>query len=61
MNHPEFKKMMSNIKPGYKPSNGHDKGCRLLNKVTESVIQTYEDDLRGQTVSEMLVVASEIF
>lgn len=54
VDHKEFKQLISNLRPGYKPPNCHDLAGSLLDKVHNSVMETYEKDLKGHTVCAAL-------
>ena len=49
-NHPEFRKIVLNIRLGYKPPNPHEIGDIFLDKMHKFVMEIFQNCLRGQTV-----------
>ena len=54
VDHPEFTKLMSLLRPGYRPPTRYDVGGRLLDEVHTSTLTDCKDQLGGETVSMAL-------
>jgi hypothetical protein len=52
--HPEFKKMVSSLRPGYEPPSRHDIAGRLLDSVHETLAEECVSILENQDVCMML-------
>lgn len=52
--HPEFKKMVNMMRPGYRPPDRFDVGEKLLNKVHDILLSECKEELKGQKVSMAL-------
>lgn len=54
VDHPEFRKLINMLRPGYQPPSRRDVAGRLLNDVHDSLLMKCQNTLQGQSVSMAL-------